>query len=71
MLEPLLLSFQVGIWDTYEGDFGGGAWLIAATRQSRHLVRIPDRSHFAHAVPVFVGLLSRRDHLAASAASRL
>jgi CHAT domain-containing protein len=69
--DEAILSFQVGIWETYEGDFGGGAWLMSATRQSRSVVRIPDRSHFAHAVPVFVGLLSRRDRLAAAAAFRL
>ncbi|HEY6361900.1 MAG TPA: hypothetical protein VIX63_12385, partial [Vicinamibacterales bacterium] len=23
-----LLSFQAGIWETYEGEFGGGSWLI-------------------------------------------
>ena len=30
-----LLSFQVGIWETYEGEFGGGSWLIALTRHGR------------------------------------
>ena len=53
-----LLSYQVGIWDTYEGEFGGGSWLIVVTRDGRRVYRIPDRSHFAPIVPVFTGLLS-------------
>src|SRR6185295_14125638 len=30
-----LLSFQVGLWETYAGDYGGGSWLIAVTKQRR------------------------------------
>ena len=56
-----LLSFQVGIWDTYEGEFGGGSWLIALTRHGRSVYRIPDRSQLAPIVPVFTGLLARND----------
>ena len=26
-----LLSFQVGLWETFDGEFGGGSWLIALT----------------------------------------
>jgi hypothetical protein len=66
-----LLSFQVGIWETYEGAFGGGSWLMAITRDRRSVYRIPDRSHFAPVVPVFTGLLSRADGLEAPAALRL
>ena len=29
--DEALLSFQVGIWETYEGDFGGGSWLLVLT----------------------------------------
>ena len=57
--DEALLSFQIGIWDTYEGDFGGGSWLLVLTSDSRSVYRIPDRAHFAPIVPVFTGLLAR------------
>ncbi len=66
-----LLSFQVGIWETYEGEFGGGSWLIALTRHGRSVYRIPDRSQLAPIVPVFTGLLASNDEVAAAAAVRL
>ena len=66
-----LLSFQVGIWDTYEGEFGGGSWLIAVTRRGRWVYRIPDRAQLAPIVPVFNGLLARNDGAEAVAAARL
>jgi hypothetical protein len=66
-----LLSFQVGIWETYEGDFGGGSWLIAVTRHGRSVHRIPDRAQLAPAVPIFTGLLARNDGSETAAAIRL
>ena len=66
-----LLSFQVGIWETYEGDFGGGSWLTAVTRHGRSVHRIPDRSQLAPMMPVFNGLLGRNDEVATAAAVRL
>ena len=66
-----LLSFQVGIWDTYEGEFGGGSWLIAVTRHGRSAYRIPDRAQLAPIVPVFAGLLKRSDTIGTAAAVRL
>ena len=69
--EEALLSFQVGIWTTFDGDFGGGSWLIAITRDRRSVYRIPDRSYFAPLVPVFAGLLTRSDGVERSAAVRL
>ena len=69
--DEALLSFQVGIWDTYEGEFGGGSWLIAVTRDGRSVYRIPDRAQLAPIVPVFTGLLARNDGAEAAAAARL
>lgn len=69
--DEALLSFQVGIWDTYEGEFGGGSWLIAVTRGGRSVYRIPDRAQLAPIVPVFTGLLARNDGAEATAAARL
>jgi tetratricopeptide (TPR) repeat protein len=66
-----LLSFQLGIWKTYEGEFGGGSWLVVITRDRRSVYPIPDRSHFAPLVPMFTGLLMRDDGLDVPAAVRL
>jgi len=69
--QEALLSFHLGIWSTIEKRFGGGGWLIAATRDRRFARRIPDRVHFAPLVPVFTGLLTRGDGLEVEAATRL
>ena len=66
-----LLSFQVGLWETYEKEFGGGSWLIALTKQQRTVHRLPDRTEFAPIVPMFAGLLARADGLDERSAGRL
>jgi hypothetical protein len=66
-----LLSYQVGIWTTYEGEFGGGSWLLVVTRDRRAVYRIPDRSHFAPAVPMFTGLVASTDGTNGIAGARL
>jgi tetratricopeptide (TPR) repeat protein len=68
--DEALLSFQTGIWETYEGDFGGGSWLLVLTADGPTVYRIPDRAHFAPIVPVFTGLLAN-DGVANAAAARL
>lgn len=55
-----LLSYQLGLWEAYNGDFGGGAWLTVVTAGGRRVYRLPDRTHFAARVPVFAGLLRSR-----------
>ena len=55
--DEALLSFQVGLWETYDGDYGGGSWLIAVTKNRRTVHRLPDRTRLSSVVPVFVGLL--------------
>jgi hypothetical protein len=52
-----LLSFQVGLWDTVDGNFGGGSWLVAVTKGRRAVHRLPDRSRLSPVVPMLVGLL--------------
>jgi CHAT domain-containing protein len=44
LLEPeeALLSFQVGPWRDWTGDFGGGSWLVVATRTTRRCYRLGD-----------------------------
>ncbi len=66
-----LLSFQVGLWETFEGEFGGGSWLIVVTRDRHTIHRVPDRAQLAPMVPVFSGLIERADGLDGPAAARL
>lgn len=66
-----LLSYQLGLWQAYDGDFGGGAWLTVVTRQGPRVYRLPDRTHFAARVPVFAGLLRGDASADAVPASRL
>lgn len=55
--DEALLSYQVGLRRTYEGDPGGGAWLTAVTRHQVSVHRLPDRVDLAPIVPVFAGLI--------------
>jgi CHAT domain-containing protein len=66
-----LLSFQVGLWETYGGDYGGGSWLIAVTKNRRTVHPLPDRTRLSPIVPVLVGLLERGDARETPAAVRL
>jgi len=66
-----VLSFQVGISETYEGEFGGGSWLVVVTNRGRAVYRIPDRTELTSRMPVFTGLIERGDGLEGPAAVRL
>jgi hypothetical protein len=66
-----ILSFQIGLWQTYEGDDGGGSWLIAVTKNRTTVHRLPDRTRFSTVIPVFVGLLTANDGGGVAAAVRL
>ena len=68
--DEALLSFQVGLWQSYAGEDEGGSWLVVATRDGRTVHRLPDRARLAPAVPLFNGLLeSGRGGEAAAAVS--
>ena len=69
--QEALLSFQVGLWTTYEGNYGGGSWLIAVTKNRRTVHRLPDRTRLSSVVPVFVGLLKGGQERETVAAVRL
>jgi hypothetical protein len=69
--DEALLSFQIGIRETYEGEFGGSAWLVVVTRRGPSVYEIPDRSHFAPIVPMFTGLLAAPHAVEAVPAARL
>ena len=66
-----LLSFQIGNWETYERDFGGGSWLIVLTRETQSVHRLPGRTELTQMIPVFSGLIARADGLEAASAVRL
>src|ERR1700720_375017 len=38
--DEALLSFQVAPWRDWTGDFGGGSWLVGATRSGRRCYRL-------------------------------
>jgi CHAT domain-containing protein/tetratricopeptide (TPR) repeat protein len=65
------LSFQIGLWETYEGDNGGGSWLVAVTNDGTTVHRLPDRTRLSPVIPVFVGLLQAGDGRETAAAVRL
>jgi CHAT domain-containing protein len=69
--DEALLSFQIGLWSTYDGEFGGGSWLVALTRGGRSVYRLPDRAQLAPQVSAFVGLLGSDEELLSGAAVRL
>ncbi len=66
-----LLLFQLGSRENLYGDFAGGSWLIVLTRGDVQVHRLPDRAEIEALLPVFLGLLERRDGKEAPAAARL
>jgi CHAT domain-containing protein len=40
--EEALLSFQIAPWRDWTGDFGGGSWLVVATRGDRRCYRLDE-----------------------------
>ena len=70
--DEALLSFQVGLREDLYGDFGGGAWLLVSARGSTRVYSLAkDRTWLAKAIPVFLGLVQRRDGLDARSAPSL
>ncbi len=69
--EEALLSFQVGLKEDLFGEFGGGSWLLLVTRDATEVVPIPDRVELAPMVPLFLGLVERRDGSDAAPAAKL
>ncbi len=66
-----LVLFQVGSRRNLYGDFAGGSWAILLTRSGARVFALPDRSEIEALLPVFLGLLERRDGKEAPAAARL
>ncbi len=59
--DEALLSFQVAPWKDYTGDFGGGSWLLVATRNTTRVYRLMDRMELRPAVALFTGLFEARN----------
>ncbi|HEV2854555.1 MAG TPA: CHAT domain-containing protein [Thermoanaerobaculia bacterium] len=67
-----LLSFQVAPWKDLTGDFGGGSWLLAATRDAPPRVyRLIDRMELRPAVSLFTGLFEARNGTEAASCAGL
>lgn len=56
--DEALLSFQIAPWKDLAGDFGGGSWLLASTRNGTQVYPLPDRIELRPAVDVLTGLLA-------------
>jgi CHAT domain-containing protein/tetratricopeptide (TPR) repeat protein len=63
LLKPdeTMLVFLSGVDADLYGSFGGGSWVLAITASRTLARRIPDRLHLESMVPIFTGLLARRD----------
>ena len=59
--EEALLSFQIARWEDVAGDFGGGSWVLALTRDGVAVHRLPGRVEVRRAVQLIEGLIERRD----------
>lgn len=59
--EEAMLSFQIDPWTDLFGEPAGGAWVMVTTHQGSSVVPIEAPLALDSAVPVFLGLLERRD----------
>jgi tetratricopeptide (TPR) repeat protein len=66
-----MLSFQIAPWEDVRGEFAGGGWLLALTRDATRVHRLPGRVELRPAVSLFTGLFERRDGGEAGVAARL
>jgi CHAT domain-containing protein len=69
--DEAMLSFLVGWRTNDDGDFGGGTWLIVQTRQGTRVHSLRVTADELINIPLFLGLLDRRDGSEATAAARL
>lgn len=66
-----LLLYQVAPWRDLYGRFAGGSWVLAVSPAGSAAYRLPDRSLLDPLVPVFLGLIARRDGSEVGPATRL
>ncbi|HKI00355.1 MAG TPA: CHAT domain-containing protein [Thermoanaerobaculia bacterium] len=69
--DEALLSFQIAPWKDLMGDFGGGSWLIAATRDAVRAYRLMDRVELRPAAALFDGLFQARNGTEAASSAGL
>ncbi len=72
--DQALLSFQVAPSEDLSGEFGGGSWLLAVTRNGVRVYPLPDRGELRNAVAFFDGLFTGpagREEAEAALAARL
>jgi len=69
--DEALLSFQIAPWEDLAGDFGGGSWLLASTRDETRVHRLPGRTELRPEINVFTGMFPARNGSEAKAASTL
>jgi CHAT domain-containing protein len=56
-----ILWYSIAPWTDLYGEFGGGAWVLAVTRDRASLHRLPTRPELDMQVAALTGLLQRRD----------
>ena len=56
-----ILWYSIAPWTDLYGEFGGGAWVLAVTRDRASLHRLPTRPELDLQVAALTGLLQRRD----------
>lgn len=66
--DEAVLSFQVAPWRDVSGDFAGGSWLFAITRDRVTVHRLPGRVEVRNAVESFEGAVTGGDDPAARSA---
>lgn len=54
--DEALLIYQLAHWENIYGDFAGGSWVWAITRQGSQVYRLTDRAELEPAVRMLVGL---------------
>jgi CHAT domain-containing protein len=69
--DEALLSFQVAPWEDLSGDFGGGSWVMAITRDGVSVHQLPGRVEVRRDVQIFEGLVEARSGAEAGPAARL
>jgi len=69
--QEAILSYQIAPWNDSAGDFGGGSWLLAITRDRVTVHRLPGRVEIRRTVRLFNGLVERRDGAEAGPAAHL
>jgi CHAT domain-containing protein len=69
--DEALLTFDVGLWRSFYGEFAGGAWLLVSTNEGTRAIRMPDRAALQPQLFIFRGLVEQAVQLDPRPAIRL